>query len=295
MRRNLSEPLPGLRQTNQRAELTALKRALDITPLNRHVHIFSDSSYAIKCVTEWFIAWRRNDWKTSNGKKAVENRDIIEEILGRIEEREQVGVRTRFEWLKGHAQSVGNTEADRLAVEGANDARRRGMHSDGVRSNGARAGEALDGQEGTDGADGQEEEEDGVDQGTFADRPTTVKKALAYTYAERLLGAMAKLFNSRAPSRDGLALEFDDEAEAPALFHASLRDSFKEDLASRWYHVDIAREELGLRAVSASALQYQRLSVAADREEGRPHSVDDYYTVGGLSTIPNTWLAHQGP
>lgn len=124
--RNLSEPLPGARQTNQRAELTALKRALDITPLNRNVHIFSDSSYAIKCVTEWFVQWRNNNWKTSS-KKNVENRDIVEEILARIEEREQVRVKTRFEWVKGHEGSAGNCEADRLAVEGALDARRRGM------------------------------------------------------------------------------------------------------------------------------------------------------------------------
>lgn len=140
--RNLSEPLLGARQTNQRAELTALKRALDITPLNRHVHIFSDSNYAIKCVTEWFINWRKNDWKTSS-KKAVENRDIVEEILARIEEREQVKVKTRFEWLKGHADSEGNNEADRLAVEGANDAKRRGLH--GATADGGADGEEYDG------------------------------------------------------------------------------------------------------------------------------------------------------
>lgn len=116
--RNVAEALPGARQTNQRAELTALKRALDITPLHRAVRIFSDSAYAIKCVTEWFVAWRRSDWKTSS-KKPVENRDIIEEVLARIEEREAVGSRTIFEWCKGHNGELGNEEADRLAVEGA--------------------------------------------------------------------------------------------------------------------------------------------------------------------------------
>jgi len=114
----VSEPLPGPRQTNQRAELTALKRALDVAPLHRSVRIFSDSAYAIKCVTEWFVAWRRSDWKTSS-KKPVENRDIIEEVLARIEERDAVGSRTVFEWLKGHSGEYGNEEADRLAVEGA--------------------------------------------------------------------------------------------------------------------------------------------------------------------------------
>jgi ribonuclease HI len=49
----------------------------------------------------------------------VENRDLIEEILARIEEREVLGIGTRFEWLKGHDGAWGNEEADRLAVEGA--------------------------------------------------------------------------------------------------------------------------------------------------------------------------------
>ncbi|KAB8240450.1 hypothetical protein BDV35DRAFT_124093 [Aspergillus flavus] len=49
--RNVSEPLKGSRQTNQRAELTAILRALDIAPRHRDVTIFTDSQYAIKCVT----------------------------------------------------------------------------------------------------------------------------------------------------------------------------------------------------------------------------------------------------
>ena len=39
--------------------------------------------------------------------------------MGKIEERERVGVRTSFEWIKGHANHPGNVEADRLAVDGA--------------------------------------------------------------------------------------------------------------------------------------------------------------------------------
>lgn len=116
--RNISETLPGARQTNQRAELTAVLRALEIVPRNRNVVIISDSRYAIDCVTTWFINWRRNGWKNAAGK-AVENRDIIENILGKIEDRQRLKVRTEFEWVKAHATSHGNQEADKLAVEGA--------------------------------------------------------------------------------------------------------------------------------------------------------------------------------
>ena len=118
-KRNVSTTLTGPRQTNQRAELTAIQRALDIIPRNRPAVIITDSKYAIDCVTTWFQTWRRNGWKTAAGK-AVENKDLVENILARIEERlNQCGARTDFEWIKGHANNPGNVEADRLAVEGA--------------------------------------------------------------------------------------------------------------------------------------------------------------------------------
>ncbi|KAL6720125.1 hypothetical protein ACLMJK_002046 [Lecanora helva] len=117
-KRNISETLPGTRQTNQRAELTAVLRALDTVPRNRNIAIITDSRYAIDCVTSWHINWQKNGWKTSTGK-AVENKDIIENVLARIGERDKLGVQTTFEWIKGHAHHAGNVEADKLAVAGA--------------------------------------------------------------------------------------------------------------------------------------------------------------------------------
>ncbi len=114
----MSEPLPGPRQTNQRAELTAVSRALDIAPRHRDVAIFTDSKYAIDCVTVWFINWRRNNWQTA-AKKQVENKDLIEGILSKIEERNALKVQTKFQWIKGHANDPGNIAADLLAVGGA--------------------------------------------------------------------------------------------------------------------------------------------------------------------------------
>ncbi|KAI9877275.1 MAG: hypothetical protein M1830_004358 [Pleopsidium flavum] len=116
--RNVSEPLLGSRQTNQRAELTAMSRALEISPRHRDVTIFTDSKYSIDCVTLWYINWRRNGWQTST-KKPVENKDIIENILSKIEERNAFRVKTFFEWIKGHANQPGNVEADKLAQDGA--------------------------------------------------------------------------------------------------------------------------------------------------------------------------------
>ncbi|KAK2793634.1 hypothetical protein FQN51_001212 [Onygenales sp. PD_10] len=116
--RNLSEPLQGSRQTNQRAELTAITRALDIAPRHRDVTIFTDSKYAINCVTVWHLKWQRNKWMTVKDKP-VENKDLIQSVLVKMEERGQLGVKTEFVWVKGHSMDPGNEAADRLAVNGA--------------------------------------------------------------------------------------------------------------------------------------------------------------------------------
>ena len=125
---NLSEPLSGTRQTNQRAELTAIQRALEIAPRNRPVTIYTDSNYSIKCVTEWFVKWRANGWLNAS-KKPVENKDLIEKILTLIEQRRNMSQeissinKVEFVWVKGHATNEGNIAADELAVAGAREAR----------------------------------------------------------------------------------------------------------------------------------------------------------------------------
>lgn len=85
--------------------------------------VYTDSQYAIKCVTVWHHSWRRNNWLTSVGRP-VENRDLVERVTDRMAARERAGAGTRFEWVKGHTGlDDGNARADQLAVEGARMAR----------------------------------------------------------------------------------------------------------------------------------------------------------------------------
>jgi ribonuclease HI len=105
-------------QTNQRAELAAILRALQLAPPDQNVMIITDSTYSINCLTKWKDGWIRNGWKNSKGVSVL-NQDLIKGVLAKIEERKKRGVRTSFEWVKGHAQSPGNIEADKLAVQGA--------------------------------------------------------------------------------------------------------------------------------------------------------------------------------
>lgn len=54
----------------------------------------------------------------------MENQDLIEKILEKVKERVEYGSQTRFEWVQGHTgHNDGNSQADKLAVEGARMAR----------------------------------------------------------------------------------------------------------------------------------------------------------------------------
>ena len=87
--------------------------------MHREVAIYTDSEYAINCVTVWHINWSKNNWITSVGRP-VENQDLIIQILDKLKERERYGSKTNFEWVQGHTgRNDGNSQADRLAVEGA--------------------------------------------------------------------------------------------------------------------------------------------------------------------------------
>ncbi|EME39395.1 hypothetical protein DOTSEDRAFT_138875 [Dothistroma septosporum NZE10] len=73
--------------TNQRAEIQAVilalewaqekYRGLDTTP-ELDITIYSDSKYAIGCMTDWIYKWTRNGWTNAAGNP-VANRDLIEE------------------------------------------------------------------------------------------------------------------------------------------------------------------------------------------------------------------------
>lgn len=117
---NVAEPLDRRGpQTNQRAELRAIGRALEAlrdraffdgtTPAAIH----TDSRYAIHCLTDWMRKWIGNDF---NGN-TVTNRDLIEEthaILAETQRTRSVSLLHVF----GHRGQRGNEEADRLANRG---------------------------------------------------------------------------------------------------------------------------------------------------------------------------------
>ena len=66
---------------------------------------------------------------TAGKRLPVENQDLIELGREKIEERDMQGLKTSFEWLKGHANEPGNEAADRLANAAAEFAKRSQTYS----------------------------------------------------------------------------------------------------------------------------------------------------------------------
>ncbi|MFA6159245.1 MAG: ribonuclease H family protein [Candidatus Paceibacterota bacterium] len=109
--RNLSEPLPGALQTNQRAELYAAMRALQVAPTDVVVRIVTDSKYTKNVVTEYRYLWDK--YGTWEGKK---NLDIIRPLIAEVDKRAASGMDVQWKWVHGHSGVRGNEMADRLAV-----------------------------------------------------------------------------------------------------------------------------------------------------------------------------------
>lgn len=98
--------------TNNRMELTACIEALKTLKEPCRVELTTDSQYVVNGITKgWAESWRRNGWKKSDKKPAL-NSDLWGELLELCERHE-----VNFNWIKGHAGHEENERCDRLAVD----------------------------------------------------------------------------------------------------------------------------------------------------------------------------------
>jgi ribonuclease HI len=106
--------------TNQRAEITAIIMALE-QALEKYeeldtnpwldVKIYSDSRYAIGCMTEWVYKWTRNGWRNAAGFE-VANRDLIEKA-SLLDDRLKEEGNVEYIWIPREQ----NQDADSLCNE----------------------------------------------------------------------------------------------------------------------------------------------------------------------------------
>jgi ribonuclease HI len=119
---NVAEPLTTPPLTNNRAELYAIQRAIQIInnpinikyfPASEHtILIYSDSSYSRDALTKWRRGWEQSNFRDG----AIQNRDIIEPIWALMDTSPRTII---IEWTKGHSGVHGNERADSLANKGA--------------------------------------------------------------------------------------------------------------------------------------------------------------------------------
>lgn len=109
-------------QTNQRAELLALRYALSIVSDSgsRAYEIYTDSRYAIDCLTKWSASWEASGWRRADNKPVL-HADIIKDCLAMYA---RASDRIRLHHIEAHTgatdpHSRGNAVADRLARAGA--------------------------------------------------------------------------------------------------------------------------------------------------------------------------------
>jgi ribonuclease HI len=96
--------------TNNRMEMQAVIAGLKRFANSAEINIYTDSAYVMNCfLQKWYLKWRRNQWKNSQGDD-VKNKTLWQELIPLVESREVTWIH-----VKGHSGNVYNERVDYLA------------------------------------------------------------------------------------------------------------------------------------------------------------------------------------
>ncbi len=110
--------------TNNRMELIAVIRALEMLKRPVSIRVHTDSQYVQKGISEWIHGWKRRGWKTASNAP-VKNVDLWQALDKAVSAH-----RIEWIWVKGHAGHAENERADALARQGVEAVRRQGRAVD---------------------------------------------------------------------------------------------------------------------------------------------------------------------
>ena len=97
--------------TNNKMELTAVIKGLEMLKEKCIVTIYSDSAYIVNSIQNgWIYSWKKNNWIKSDKTKVI-NIDLWVKLLKQMDFHE-----VSFIKVKGHSDNEYNNRCDRLAV-----------------------------------------------------------------------------------------------------------------------------------------------------------------------------------
>ena len=99
--------------TNNKMELTAPIKALQLIKEKQPIEIYTDSQYVRLGITDWVNKWIKNNWLTSK-KKLVKNKELWIQ-LHELNKSHEI----KWIWVKAHAGNILNEEVDLLAKKAA--------------------------------------------------------------------------------------------------------------------------------------------------------------------------------
>lgn len=98
--------------TNNRMELMAVIKSLELLTRPCDVDLYSDSAYVVNAFNQhWIEGWQKRGWVNS-AKDPVANKDLWEQLIKLTSVH-----KVEFIKVKGHADNEFNNRCDELAVE----------------------------------------------------------------------------------------------------------------------------------------------------------------------------------
>ncbi|MCP5369473.1 MAG: ribonuclease HI [Rickettsiaceae bacterium] len=105
-----------LNTTNNQMEIQGAIKSLRELKKSCKVDLYTDSKYLQQGITIWINNWKANNWKKSDNKP-VKNLELWQDLDKELKKHD-----ITWHWVKGHGNNEGNILADKLAVQGKEEA-----------------------------------------------------------------------------------------------------------------------------------------------------------------------------
>ena len=79
---------------------------------NEKIHVFSDSVYFLRGISQWVHGWKKRGWLTAEGQ-SVANQEIWQQLTAVVEPHRK---RLTWNFVRGHVGIPGNERCDEIAV-----------------------------------------------------------------------------------------------------------------------------------------------------------------------------------